>query len=105
MTTMDEARLKQLASEAADEAVKRTLIGLGIDHEHPLEAQRDMAALREIRSIIEDPETQKDLQHLRNWRKAMDSVQSRGIIGALGLMALGGCALILYAVNLKLGGH
>lgn len=99
-----QALMTQIAEEAADRAVKQTLITLGIDWEDPIGAQKDMATLREVRVLVEDPETQKDLLHLRRWRKTMDNVESKGTLGAIGLICMGGMALVLYAFRIKLFG-
>lgn len=98
-----QALMRSMAQEAADEAVKRTLLTLGIDPDNPIQAQRDMATLRELRELVESEEFQKDLLHLRRWRKTMDGVERKGILAALGLMCVGGIAFILYAIKLKTG--
>jgi len=81
--------IKVMAHEAAEEAVRRTLTTLGIDATNPIEAQRDMAALRELRDLVEDPELQKDLLHLRRWRKTMDTVETKGILVMVSLLISG----------------
>ena len=95
--------MREIAEEASEKAVRRTLTALGVDHDRPLETQKDLATLRELRELIDDPETQKDLLHLRRWRKAMDSVQSRGFVAAVGMVCVGGIALIVYAFRFKFG--
>ena len=99
-----QALMTQIADEAANRAVGQTLLTLGIDHKDPIAVQKDMATLRELRDLIEDPEVQKDLLGLRKWRLAMDTMQSRGFLAALGLVCVGGAALILYAFRIKLFG-
>lgn len=99
-----QALMKQMAEDAADVAVRKTLISLGTDPANPIEAQKDMAALRELRLLIDDPETQKDLLHLRRWRKTMDTVESKGFMAAVSLVCFGGIALVLYAFRVKLFG-
>lgn len=86
------------------EAVHETLTTMGFDVKEPLESQRDMAALREVRLLASDPEFQRDLAHLRQWRKTMENVKSKGVLGAAGLMVLGGAAAIVYAFKVKLLG-
>ena len=103
---MDEktkAVIREVAEEAANRAVARTLTSLGIDHENPIEVQRDLAALRELRGFIEDPEVQQDLMHLRRWRKAMESVQSKGLMTVAGLLVVGVCAMAVLGVKSWLG--
>lgn len=99
-----QALMKQMAEEAATEAVTKTLLTLGINSNDPLGAQRDMAALRELRELVDDEEFRKDLLHLRRWRKTMDNVESKGVIAAVGLVCFGGIALVLYAFRVKLFG-
>ncbi len=48
-----EALLREIARDAACQAVHRTLIAHGIDPESPLEFQKDMLHLREWRLRIE----------------------------------------------------
>ncbi len=48
-----EALLREIASEAARQAVERTLVLHGIDPENPLEFQKDMLHLREWRLRVE----------------------------------------------------
>lgn len=48
-----EALMREIAREAACQAVDRTLVAHGIDPENPLEFQKDMLHLREWRLRIE----------------------------------------------------
>jgi hypothetical protein len=82
----DQALLERIAAAAAERAVKDTLTQLGIDHSQPIEAQRDFLALREIRQLITDNQFQADLMHLRNWRKTMEGVKSKGYLTFIGLV-------------------
>ena len=99
-----EALLIQVANAAARKAVSETFLTLGIDTHDPLETQRDMAALRELRDMVEDKEFQADLIHVRRWRKAMDSVEKRSVIAFLFFTFVGGLALTLFAFKQKLFG-
>ena len=96
-----QAMMTEMAKEAATQAVKQTLLTIGIDHNKPLEAQKDMAALRELRTLIDDPNFQKDMMHIRKWRVAMESVENKGIITSIGLVVAGGIALIIYGFKAK----
>lgn len=98
------ALMADIADEAAKRAVERTLLTMGVDPNNPLETQRDMAALRELRELMESDEFQNDLLHLRRWRKAVDGVEGKGAIAAIGFICLGGLALILYAISYRFGG-
>lgn len=91
-TTETKALIKQVAQEAAEQAVSNALTRLGFDDASPIEVQKDMAALREMRGLIEDPEVQADLTHLRRWRRTMDAVQSRGVLTVITLLITGAAA-------------
>lgn len=106
MSTYDpetRALMKEIATEAAEEAVHRTLMTMGIDSSDPIEAQKDMMALRELRELIDDPEFQKDMMHLRRWRLNMNSIESKGFLAACGMAITGFIAFILYAFQSRLG--
>ena len=75
---MDEERLKTVVEEAANDAVHQTLTSLGIDLNHPIDTQTQMAALRELSKLASDKEFQADLIHLRKWRLSMDTAQKIG---------------------------
>ncbi len=96
-----EAAMGRIAQEAATAAVRQTLITVGIDHAHPIEIQKDMATLRELRMLVDDEEFRKDMLHLRRWRKTMDNVQSRSTVMALGLVSLGILGLVVYGFRLR----
>lgn len=104
MDQQTRALMEQMAENAAEAAVTHTLLSLGIDSTNPIEAQKDMAGLWELRGLIEDPEMQKDLLHLRRWRKTMDSVESKGFLTTIGLVCFGGITLVLYAFRIKIFG-
>ncbi len=53
VTPETEALLREIARDAARQAVDRTLLAHGIDPENPLEFQKDMLHLREWRLRIE----------------------------------------------------
>lgn len=89
---MDEstiAVIKETARAAAKEAVDATLITLGLDPREPVKIQRMMASLEEMTEMMDDREWQNDQLHLRKWRKAMDGVQSKGALSAIGMLIMG----------------
>jgi len=95
--------VERAATEAAEQAVQKVLTSLGVDHVNPLETQRDMAALREWRSVISDEEFKKDLMHLRRWRQAMDGMQNKGMLTVVGVVFTGLCAAVWLGVQSALG--
>lgn len=86
--------IENVAEKAAEKAVHDALVSMGIDPEEPIEAQKDMAALRDMRELMTDREIQADMLHLRRWRKTMDAVQSKGMLTIVGLIAAGLAAAV-----------
>lgn len=97
-----QALMEQIAKEAADKAVERTLITIGIDYSNPIETQKDMATLHELRVLTSDEEFRQDLLHLRKWRRNMERIESKGLMVAAGMVCFGCIAMILYAFKTKL---
>ena len=64
--TMTELEIKRIVRETVEE----TLTSLGVDHDDPIEMQ-------------------KDFQHLRDWRQSVDAVRSKGIMTAFGVLIAG----------------
>jgi hypothetical protein len=60
---------------AVQESVRQTLIQLGIASNDPIEMQKDM-------------------QHLRAWRQSMESVRSKSILTAVGILMTGTLAAL-----------
>lgn len=96
------AIIEKISREVSITAVRRTLVSLGIDPRDPIEAQKDMAALREVRLLLSDQEFQRDLAQIRAWRTSLDQVKLKGFLVAVGFVCMGGLALILYAIKEKL---
>ena len=95
MDAATQALMKSIATKAAEEAVAKTLVSLGIDPQNPIEAQRNMQALEEIRKNMEDREYLADQVHLRNWRKTMNNIEGKGLLAVSGLLIFGAAALRL----------
>ncbi len=89
-----ELLIRQVAEETARRAVESTLTMLGVDTENPLETQRDMAALRELRELVRDEDFQKDMAYLRAWRLAMSKIQNKGLLTLIGIIIAGLCAAV-----------
>ncbi len=83
------AELQIIASQAADRAVRNTLLTLGIDVDDPIKAQEDFAVLREVGKLVRDPEFRKDLEAVRLWRLAQRELTTHGIKVALGVIVVG----------------
>lgn len=95
----------QATEQAADKAVARMLVALGIDASNPLEMQKDLASLRELRRVMDGDEYIKDQLHLREWRLTMERVQGKGFMAAIGLTVVGAAVLIFTALKFKVFGH
>lgn len=101
MTTSNE--LHHIASEAAERAVRNTLLTLGIDADDPIKAQEDFAVLREIGSMVRDPEFRKDLEAIRLWRTAQRELTSHGLKVALGVLVVGALGALWVGIQSYLG--
>lgn len=81
--TVSREELKSLMKEAVQEAFTK----LGIQHDDPLEMQRDF-------------------QHLRNWRQSVESVQRKGLMTVLGILLAGMAGALWLGFTTKItGGH
>jgi len=106
MTTLSRAEVEDIAATAAKSAVRETLLTIGVDVAHPIEAQRDFAVMRQIGRLAMDAEFRKDLEFAREWRLGMQSLRATGTragIGAIVAAALG--ALWLGLQQLLARGH
>lgn len=106
MPELDDSQTRlvtQIAQKAADEAVRKTLVSLGLDPASPLEMQKDMMAMREWREANEDEEFHEDLLYLRRWRLAMADVQRKGLITLVGIVVSGVVAAFWLGVITMLG--
>lgn len=75
--------LRAIAEQAAEAAVAKTLMRLGIDVEDPEEYG----------------EVRRDFVHLRTWRQTSDTIKKQGLVTAIGFIAtalLGWLAITLF---------
>lgn len=100
---MNNTQIEAVAQRAAEKAVKNVLRELGIDSDDALATQRVNASLREIHATFEDPNFQADLIHLRRWRKAMDGVQTKGLLTVVTIIVTGGVAAFWLGLQGILG--
>lgn len=91
--------------QAAERAVRATLLTIGIDVTNPLQAQRDFAIMREIGRLAMDAEFRKDLEHARRWRLAMEAAQSKGFLTVVGLIVTGTATAFFVGLQAILGKH
>lgn len=98
------SELEALAASAAEKAVSSMLTSLGIETKDPIKAQRDFAALRELRKLVDDDEFQKDLAHLRIWRKATEDVGAKTLVAVVGMLVTGAAAAFWIGIKAQLLG-
>lgn len=82
--SMTEPEVKAIADAAAEAAVRRVLQVYGIDVESPKESQADM-------------------DHLRRWRKAVNTAQSAGFVTTLTILITGVCGMLWLGLTFALG--
>lgn len=79
-----DALLRQIASDAARQAVERTLTSYGIDPENPFEFQKDML-------------------HLREWRLRAERIQEKGVMTITVIVITGIAGMIWLGFKTKFG--
>lgn len=82
----DVALLRDIAEAAAETAVKKTFIAMGLDPCEPLKAQRDFNFLRDL---VHDDELKADMSHLRRSRKRSEGIFGKIITTAVGIAVIG----------------
>lgn len=92
----DVALLKQVAEEAADKAVHRTFMAMGMDLSDPIGSQRDFAILRRLSESVQDPEYTADMAWVRKTRARWDGVLGKAILTAV-VIAVGGALHTFWA--------
>lgn len=94
-----ETNVELAARTAAKAVVDDVFLRLGIDAQSPLEMQKDMAALRELRILLAQTEFKKDLFWVRKSRTTLDSVRFKGVIALLGLAVTSLGAILSVAIK------
>lgn len=79
-----EALMKEIAHQAAEEAVTRTLEIHGIDAKNPLEFQKDMI-------------------HLREWRLRVERIQEKSLMTIVVIVTVAAAAIIGLGIKSKIG--
>jgi hypothetical protein len=125
LTGLSEAQVADIAERAADRATRQILLTLGVDVDNPLDAQRDFAVMREVGRLAMDAEFRKDLEHARDWRRAMEepdgisadlahtrrwrkiveASSSKGVLTGVGILVTGAISMIVIGVQRVLGMH
>lgn len=107
MTARDDdhliARMTGVAEVAAEKAVWKTLIAIGINPADPIKAQEDFAIMREVGTLARNSEFRKDLEHTRKWRLAVESATSKGMLTMLGIIVSGAAGALWLGIKAALG--
>ena len=82
----DVALLRDLAEHAAEEAVKKTFVAMGLDPTQPIKAQRDFNFLRDL---VHDDELRSDMDYLRRSRKRSEGITGKIVVTAVGVAVVG----------------
>lgn len=98
-TLPHETVMKQIASDAAKEAITELFLKLGIDVSNPIDVQRDMLALRTLSHQINDAEIAHDMAYLRSLRTASDSIKSKTMLTLVGLLVVGLVSALVVGVK------
>jgi hypothetical protein len=104
MSNLTPVEVKAIAEAAGRAIVRETLLAIGIDVDDPISAQRDFAVMRSVGQLAMDPEFRKDIEHARKWRKALEQVETKGMLTAVAVIVAGTLGLVWAAVKAKLGG-
>ena len=89
MTPGELALVKDVAEVAAQSAVDRTLVGLGIDPKNPIEAQKMFGALRTIADGIADSEAVADREWAHRACKLSEGMFGKAILTAVAISVVG----------------
>jgi hypothetical protein len=85
----DIALLKNIASEAAEQAVRKFAVTMGMDPDDPLGTQSDFGALRDVAGKMKDDAFHEDLRWLRTTRTRAQGIHGKAISAAV-VVAVGG---------------
>lgn len=74
------SELEEIATLAAKKTVEDLLIKLGVEHDDPIEMQ-------------------KDFQHLRSWRVSSETIKAKAVLTAIGIVIAGICGAVWVAIK------
>lgn len=97
-------RLKDTAKEAAENAVNHTMLILGVDVNDPLQAQKDFQTMREVGTLVMDPEYRKDLESVRTWRLRLEQIKAKSLSVIVSVVVAGILAALWIGIKEKLLG-
>lgn len=85
----DTALLRDLAEAAAEKAVHKCMIAMGLDPGDPIKAQNDFGIMRHVGEKMRDPAFKADLDWARRARLRSEGIFGKIIITVAGLSAVG----------------
>ena len=81
--TLTAEEVEQIASDAAEQALSRFMLTLGID-------------TTSAEGVIN---AQRDFQHLHAWRRSIETVKRQGIVAAVGVIVVGLIAMVWQRIS------
>lgn len=99
----DVALLKDVAEVAADNAVKKWLVAIGIDPNNPVKAQQEFTTMRYVIEKVHDTEFKDDLSWLRRARKNSEGIIGKAVLTAVGLSVVGAVHAMWQGLRAFLG--
>jgi hypothetical protein len=81
-----DAHIADIAEAAAERAVQKTFLLIGIDLTDPIGAQHTFATLHDVARMAHDEEFRRDLEHIRAWRKLWENVRDKSLMAVIGLV-------------------
>lgn len=86
----DVALLKDVAEAAAEKAVQKCLVAVGINPHDPIKTQEEFSIMRYVGDKVQTPEFKEDLAWLRSTRLRSQGVFGKAILTAVAIAVAGG---------------
>lgn len=99
----DTALLRDLAEAAAEKAVHKCMIAMGLNPKDPIKAQQDFGIMRYVGDKIRDPEFKRDLEWVHRARLRGEGMIGKALITAVGLSVVGAMHAIWNGVKALAG--
>jgi hypothetical protein len=99
----DVALLKDVAEAAAEKAVNKTLLAMGLDPSDPIKAQQDFSIMRYVGDKVREDEFKEDLAWVRRARKRSDGIIGKVLLTAVGLGVVGALHALWQGIKTFVG--
>lgn len=99
----DTALLRDLAEAAAEKAVNKCFVAMGLDPGNPIKAQEDFGVMRYVVERVREPEFKEDLTWVRRTRKRGEGLVGKALITAVGLSVVGALHAIWAGIKVIAG--